>query len=99
MYHLATLLVSSIHESVAHAASVQGDQIGPIFAQWVIVFLWAFFKINKSSPHFWANFSTVKVMHYVKWAKIVFGYILGYIFSQTHLVTLIQFQFIDFAHI
>jgi hypothetical protein len=36
--------------------AAQGDQIGRIFASWVIVFLRQFFENYKSSPDFWATF-------------------------------------------
>jgi hypothetical protein len=35
----------------------QGDQIGQIFAQWVIVYFVQQFKNYRSSAHFWATFS------------------------------------------
>jgi hypothetical protein len=35
---------------------IQSDQIGRIFAQWVVVYFGLFFEIFRSSPHFWASF-------------------------------------------
>jgi hypothetical protein len=45
----------------------QGDQIGLIFAHWVIVYFGYSFENLKSSPYFWATtFSMVKVNHRLK---------------------------------
>jgi hypothetical protein len=44
-------------------ACFQGDQIGPIFASWTIVFRGQFFDNNRSSRKFCDNFYTEKVMH------------------------------------
>jgi hypothetical protein len=42
----------------------QGNQIGRIFAQWVLDYFWLFFLNYKSTyPTFLATFSTVKVLH------------------------------------
>jgi hypothetical protein len=41
----------------------QGDQIGQIFAQCVIVYSGQFVENYRSSPNCWATFSTIKVMH------------------------------------
>jgi hypothetical protein len=42
----------------------QGDQIGQIFAHWVIVYFWQFFStITKVARIFCAAFSTVKFMN------------------------------------
>jgi hypothetical protein len=34
----------------------QGDRIGRIFAQWVIVYFGQFSENNRSRPHFWGYF-------------------------------------------
>jgi hypothetical protein len=44
-------------------AVTQGDQIGRIFALWMVVNSGQFFNNYKTRPHFRATFSTVKVMH------------------------------------
>jgi hypothetical protein len=57
--------------------SKQGDQIGRIFAFWVIVYFGQFLENNKRSPNDWTTFS-----HGKRYSSIVtkdgFGYILGY---------------------
>jgi hypothetical protein len=60
---------------MATLSSLQGDQIGRIFAPWVIVYFGQFFENYRSSPHFWSTFSTVKVMNWYcqKWLGLHFG--------------------------
>jgi hypothetical protein len=48
----ATLVAMSSKADVG-----QGDQIGRIFAEWVIVYLWQFFENYQRIPHFLATFS------------------------------------------
>jgi hypothetical protein len=61
-------------------ASEQGDQIGRIFAFWVIVYFGQFLENNKRSPNDWITFS-----HGKRYLSIVtkdgFGNILGNIFG------------------
>jgi hypothetical protein len=67
----------------------QGDQIGRIFAYWVIVFFGHRSK-NYRSPEFLVYiFYTEKVMYYVILPKIGLGHTVA-IFSQTLLVPLIE---------
>jgi hypothetical protein len=35
---------------------LQGDQIGPIFDYWVIVYYGQFYENYRNSPHLWAKF-------------------------------------------
>jgi hypothetical protein len=73
--------------------SLQGDQIGRIFANWAIVLLCAGFLITEVAPNFWSSF-----YHGKSYAKILtmhaLGIILGRFFSLTHLVTLRRFHFV-----
>jgi hypothetical protein len=52
----ATLVAMSSKADVG-----QGDQIGRIFAEWVIVYLWQFFENYQESHIFWLLFPTAKV--------------------------------------
>jgi hypothetical protein len=64
----------------------QGDQIGGIFTQWMIVYFRQFSENYGNSPHFWAThelFSTVIII----FTKCI-GLHFGRFFLQTHLVTL-----------
>jgi hypothetical protein len=45
--------------------SIQSDQIGRIFAHWVIVCFGYFFENRRSSPHFGLLIYTVKVMYWI----------------------------------
>jgi hypothetical protein len=67
---------------VSKIAQNQGDQIGRIFADWVIVFLGHFFFKLEMYPQFLGYFCTPKKQQ--KFALATFRAI----FSQTHLVTL-----------
>jgi hypothetical protein len=67
----------------------QGDQIGWFFARWVMFTLCSFFNYP-SSRHFRVLFPTVKVMQQF-WQKWV-GPHCWAIFSQTHLVTLLEME-------
>jgi hypothetical protein len=76
------------------ALGIQGDQIGRIFANWVIVYFGRFFNCT-SSPHFWATYVVLP------WLKLCVNFVkkwLGLgrfypIFSQTHLVPVLVLQF------
>jgi hypothetical protein len=51
-------------ENLAFSANAnQGDQIGRVFAHWVIVYFGQWFGIDKSSARFWATFLMVPVMY------------------------------------
>jgi hypothetical protein len=55
---------------------IQGDQIGRIFAHWVIVYLRQFFlENNRSSPHFGATFFHGEVSNLIlkEWVGLYFG--------------------------
>jgi hypothetical protein len=55
----------------------QGDQIGPIFAFWVLVYKGQVFFKLQSSQIFRTTFSMVKVVHYIIFTKTVLGRILA----------------------
>jgi hypothetical protein len=72
-----------------HIAQSQCDQIGRIFAYWVILYSGHFLKNYRSGQHFWA--SLFHGEHYasifgkkMRWARI------WAISAQTHLVTLLR---------
>jgi hypothetical protein len=48
--------ISQYAKNVLDAATQQGDQIGLIFARWVIVYFGQWFENYRSSAHFWATF-------------------------------------------
>jgi hypothetical protein len=62
------------------------DQIGRIFAQWVIAFWGQSFNNYRNSPHTWptlGTYSMVKVMHY--FLQKMYWATLWAIFSQAHI--------------
>jgi hypothetical protein len=69
-----------------HRLFCQSASHPDVIAQWVIVYFRQQFEKYRSSPHFWATLfhgtSYVSVL-----SKKRLGHILGYIFSQTHRVT------------
>jgi hypothetical protein len=69
------------------ATTVQGDQIGRIFAYWAIVFFGQFFYY-RSSPYFRYFFLTIDRVLFILTRKYWLGYILGD-FPPTRLVTLL----------
>jgi hypothetical protein len=71
----------------------QGDQIGRIFANWVIVYFGQFYENYKSSTHILGIFSAVKFIH--KCLKKCVGLHFGRFFDQTHLVTLMPEYFLQ----
>jgi hypothetical protein len=67
---------------------LQGDQIGRIFRYWVSVYFWAFKRLCRISPNFWATFFLRKcyvpiILEKKSWATV------WAIFLQTHLATLV----------
>jgi hypothetical protein len=83
------LVISGSDNNRVLVFSNQGDQIGRIFAQWVIVYSGQVFFNYRSSPHCWAAFQQLRlcisalVLTKNGWATI------WAIFLQTHLVTLL----------
>jgi hypothetical protein len=63
----------------------QGDQVGRIFAYWVVVFLVKCFENYRCSTNFWATFfhGSSSVLYFRKFSRATFCAA----FSQTHLVT------------
>jgi hypothetical protein len=51
----------------------QGDQIGRIFAQWVVVFFGQLLKIYKNSPQFWSTFYQSKDDLFIFTEKMVWA--------------------------
>jgi hypothetical protein len=65
----------------------QCDQIGRIFAQWVIAYFGQFIENDRNSPHYWATyFQRLGVC--LKFGKKLGWAVFWATFSQTHLVTL-----------
>jgi hypothetical protein len=60
----------------------QGDQIGRIFANWAIVFIWAVFVITELAQIFWLLFTT-KVVNVILFTNNELGYILGGFFANS----------------
>jgi hypothetical protein len=71
IYNLATLFLNG--------GRTQGDQIGRVFAYWVIVYFGKF-ENYKSSPNFGATFSYGKLFALIL-TKNVLGHILGDFFA------------------
>jgi hypothetical protein len=69
---------------------VQGDQIGRIFAHWVIFYSGCYFENNRSSPHLWTIFYMVQELCIIILTKIMGRATFWPIFSQTHLVALVK---------
>jgi hypothetical protein len=69
----------------------QGDQIGRIFTQWVIVYFGQFLVNYKNSPDLCATFP-LSIDNVLILTKIVLGFTLWTIFLQTNLVTLVVMQ-------
>jgi hypothetical protein len=60
----------------------QGDQIGRIFAHWVIVYLGNFFLTFRSCPHVWGSF--LPLLRFALFRqKIGLGHILGDFFKNS----------------
>jgi hypothetical protein len=68
----------------------QGDQIGRIFAYWSIIYFGLYFETYRCNANFWTTFfygtSYVLILTNIVWATF------WATFSQTHLVTLVKFQ-------
>jgi hypothetical protein len=60
--------------------SYKGDQIGRIFAHWVIVYFGHLFENYRTSTNFWGTFS-LSWGYALILAKNVLGYVLGYFFK------------------
>jgi hypothetical protein len=59
----------------------QGDQIGRIFAQWVIVYFGQFYKDYRSNPNFWATLSLL-IYYVIFFGKKWLGFGLGDFFHK-----------------
>jgi hypothetical protein len=66
-----------IQLTIVGSAPGQGDQIGRIFAYWVLFSVDSFCENYKYIPNSWTTFSTLKAMYVVIFSKNGFGYILG----------------------
>jgi hypothetical protein len=53
---VATAIIFSSESAERFHSGIQCDQIGRIFASWVIVFLGQFFLELRNGPDFWATF-------------------------------------------
>jgi hypothetical protein len=70
----------------------QGDQIGRIFAFWVVAKLWRFFEINKSN-HYIFGYSFPRLRWCISLDKKWVGLHILRFFLQTHPVTLVLRRF------
>jgi hypothetical protein len=77
--------------SYMYVPTYQGDQIGRIFAQLVIVLLGQFYKNYRSSPKFWATFFLSMYKLCSNFDKKNGWATFWATFSQTPLVTLLPF--------
>jgi hypothetical protein len=60
MYVVVHAWVVRSNHALAYIGRRQGDQIGRIFAQWVIVYFGQFLENYRSSPNFGVTFSPGK---------------------------------------